>query len=53
MKLLCAETVDRDVKRGRKNLNELYYSVSITKVNLLPLPVLVNPFNTELNPIRQ
>jgi hypothetical protein len=33
MKLLRAETVDRDVKRGRKNLNELYYSFSIKTVN--------------------
>jgi hypothetical protein len=41
MKLLCAENVERDVKRSRKNLNELYYSVSIKTVNLLPLPVLV------------
>jgi len=45
MNLLCAGTVDRDVKRGRKNLNELYYSVSIMTVNLLLLSVLVKYVN--------
>ena len=45
MMLLCAETLERDVKRGRKNLNKLYYSLSIKTVNLLPLPVLVKYVN--------
>jgi transcriptional regulator with AAA-type ATPase domain len=45
MKLLFAATVDRDVKRGRKNLNELYYSLSIKTVNLLPLTVRVKYVN--------